>query len=414
MDSISFYFYLFINLTVLFVYYKRDYGVYQFPFLIACVSLTFVAPQVINLLEYHYVNNSLTIIMFLMCVCNLALFWGFEFGKRYGAQKNYEIEFKGGKYYTFILWIFFLVGVAASLMNRGAYQGGFVSGTFVIISFFAGFINYALLLILIGLKKDLISGKKYWFLIAIIIAVTIDKIVQSGRRAETINLVLTLSYFVMDRDERIYRYLKPIIPLFFFFGMIIGSQIGKYRENSYAGKMTFSENIKSLNFSFDLKRTKMVKGEIYNAFEGINNITLFSAYDYGAFNWNGIVHTYVPTALTGRTFKENLMVNGKGDALKKYLTRSGSTMTGYYDAFASFGVFGFIKFLVIGFFMGVFGNRRNHSQFSLFLYFPLLTPGLHLLTHSSNYFFCELFFIGVAIYPIFRPNLIKTWNFLEH
>lgn len=408
MTEILIYIYIAINLYITYTYFKFDYGVFQFPFLIACVSLTFVTPQVWNLYEFGYKNESITIIMISLCLCNLALFTGFEWGTKNGSKKNCEIEFKGGRYYTMILWIFFIVGTIATLMNRGVYKGGFVSGTFVIVSFFASFINYSLLLILVGKKEKLIPGKIYWILFAIIIVLLLDKIIQSGRRADTINLVLTLSYFFMNKDERIYRYLKPIVPCFFFVGMIVGGQIHKYRENSYAGNMTFKENLSSLNFSSRDKDKILEKGEIYNAFEGINNVALYSTYDYGINNWNGIVHTYVPTALVGREVKNSLIIESHADDLTNYLTRSGSTMTGYYDAFASFGIFGFIKFLIIGLIMGFLWSRIQYSQLSLLLYFPLLTPGLHLLTHSSNYFFSQLFFIGVIIYPLLRSNLEKT------
>ena len=407
MSELLLYTYIVINIVVLIMYYRRDYGVFQFPFLIACVSLTFVTPQLWNLLEFHYENMDLNLIMTSFCLCNIALFVGFAMGLKKGDNKDYIIEFKGGKYYTILLWVFFVVGVVATLMNRGVYKGGFISGVFVIVSFFASFINYALLMMLVGIKKNILTNKIYYILIAIIIILMIDKIVQSGRRAETINLVLTLSYFIMDKDERIYRYLRPIIPCFFFVGMIIGGEIQQYRDNSYSGDMTFSQNINSLDFSLNDESQTMVTGEVYNAVEGMHNVALYSKYDYGIFNWNGIVHTYVPTAIVGRDFKNSITFKSDTDNLKEYLTRSGSTMTGYYDAFASFGILGFIKFMIIGYIMGLLWSRRAKSQFSLLIYFPLLTPGLHLLTHSSNYFFSALFFIGVAIYPLLRPNLVR-------
>lgn len=129
-------------------------------------------------------------------------------------------------------------------------------------------------------------------------------------------------------------------------------------------------------------------------------VDFYGCYDYGAFNWNGIVKDFVPTALVSRDLKKSMMIENESNDLVSHLTKSGSTMTGYFDSFRSFGLFGFIKFLVIGFIMGFLWKRREASDISLLTYFMLLTPGLHLLTHSSNYFVSNYVFLLIFIYPV--------------
>lgn len=357
-------------------------------------------PQLQNLLETNYFDGEKFIVPLInLCLCNLFLAIGFNASNNRTLHKYTVVKFTNSKWFRIVISIFFIIGAIATLMNRGVYKGGFVSGTFVIIQFFASFATVALLLILIGYKNGILRGHLFVFIAIIIVVLTIDKIIASGRRGATINLVLMVLYFFLNRDKRIYKYLKYCVPGFFFAGMFFGSQIQAYRDNAYAGEKSFIENIQSLDYSKS-KKTVLNKGEIYNAFEGMQMVDFYGCYDYGAFNWNGIVKDFVPTALVSRDLKKSMMIENESNDLVSHLTKSGSTMTGYFDSFRSFGLFGFIKFLVIGFIMGFLWKRREASDISLLTYFMLLTPGLHLLTHSSNYFVSNYVFLLIFIYPV--------------
>lgn len=411
MTEILIFIYISINLYVAYTYFKLDFGVFQFPFLIACVSLTFVTPQLVNLLKSGYfIQDGIDeVILLNLCLCNIALTIGFNTQSNKKNIVEYSIiRLDNRKLLERTIYVFFLVGSIATLMNRGVYKGGFVSGTFVIISFFTSFGTIALLLILIAHQRGILKGKIFVILSVIIIVLTLDKIIASGRRAATINLVLMILYFFLNRKSSIYTYLKICVPAFFVIGMILGSQIGKYRETAYQGNKTFIENISSLDFSSsEIDARVLQKGEIYNAFEGMRMIYLKNIYDYGAYNWNGIVKDYIPTALFSKEFKNSLMIKEESQDLVNYLTRSGSTMTGYFDSFLSFGILGFIKFWIMGTIMGFLWRRRNQSDLSILLYFSLLTPGLHVLTHSSNYFVSEYVFEIIFIYPMLKLQSSK-------
>lgn len=409
MDTILLYLYIIVNTLICIYYWKKEMGIFQFPFLIGIVSLTFVTPQLINLYENNYfcIENRCWS-LFYFSLCNLMLWLGFTLGIRKGEKMESIVYFKNGKGLKIFIWIFAIIGITATIMNRGVYQGGFISGTFVIVSFFASYSAVALLLILIGFNRSLISGKIFILLAVIIIILTIDKILASGRRAATIELVLTILYFFLDYKQNLYKWLKFLVPLFFFAGLIFGSLIGKYRENAYSGTMSLSQNISSLEYDKVDDIQKINEGEIYNAFTGMDNVNTNGYYDYGANNWNGIIRDFVPTALVSKQFKKSLMIENDGQKMVAYLTRSGSTMTGYYDSYFSFGLLGFIKFLIIGFVMGILWANRNTSDIALLFYFTLLTPGLHLLTHSSNYFVSQLVFQIIFVYIALRIICNKT------
>lgn len=403
--------YIGVNLIILAYYFRKEIGVFQFPFLIACVSLTFVTPQLLNLLENGYFQSfdSSAYLIFLSA-CNISLAIGYNRGYSGRNKSKIHISFIKNNGFKRLIYGFFIIGVAATLMNRGVYKGGFVSGTFVIISFFASFGTIALLLILIGFKRKLISSRFFFVLAFIVVMLIIDKITASGRRAATVNLALMILYFYLDRDKRIYQYLRYVVPAFFIIGMLLGSQIGKYRENAYAGQKSFWENIQSLDLTQNSQSRTLEKGELYNAFEGMQAVSLYNSYDYGAYNWNGIVKNYVPTALVSQDFKQNLMFKNESNNLVAYLTQSGSTMTGYFDSYLSFGIFGFVKFFLIGWLMGLLWQRKDDSDICILLYFALITPGLHLLTHSSNYFVSQLFFLWVFVYPFLKMQTTKVYH----
>ena len=92
-------------------------------------------------------------------------------------------------------------------------------------------------------------------------------------------------------------------------------------------------------------------------------------YDYGMVHWNKLIFNYVPAQIVGRGFKNALMLPLKdvtGIVRKKYgyIPFTGSTYTGYCDAFGSFGWFGFLKFILIGYIMGVLYRHANQGGVS--------------------------------------------------
>ena len=408
MAELLVYTYIIINIFISIYYFRKELGVFQFPFLIACVSLTFVSPQLINLLRNGYFQNfDSSVYLLSYNLCNIALAFGFNWGNSSRNDRDYAISFDDGRGFKILVCVFFAIGIVALIMNRGVYKGGFISGTFVIVNFFSSYATVALLLILISRKYGKLQDEIFLFFVLIVILLTVDKIIASGRRASTISLVLMLLYFYLEKNFKIYYKLRLLIPLFFFLGMILNSQIGKYRETAYMSEKSFFNNISSLTFNQNVYVQSMMKGEIYNSFEGMKLVSYYSSFDYGAYNWNGIIKNYVPTALVNPSIKKSLLIKNSSDFIVAYLTRSGSTMTGYFDAYLSFGILGFLKFFFVGWTMGLFWRRRDFSDISLLLYFSLLTPGLHLLTHSSNYLFSNLFFLFVFVLPFLRIQSIR-------
>lgn len=114
------------------------------------------------------------------------------------------------------------------------------------------------------------------------------------------------------------------------------------------------------------------------------------AYDFGVSHWNEFVFNYVPAQWVGRTLKQCLMIECispymAGRQVFSFTGTSGATDTGYMDAFASFGYFGFIKFWFIGLMMGTLFKKAMMGFFlPQLLYAFSLTAAMHSVTHTTN------------------------------
>ena len=392
------------------IFFKREYGVFQFPFLLVCVNLTFVLPQIIaQLSSIQYTPGFLSTTLITMIICNVCGCLGFYIGEKSKVQR-YHIMY--GRDVSILVIFFLLVGGVAYYLNRGIYRGGFVEGEYVIINFFTSYVLYSLVLAFIGKKNRVISPFVFRFVLIAVSLIYLDRIILIGRRSDTVRIVLILTYFVtfFSKTKKTYKLIRFIIPLFFLVGLFANTQIRQYRLNAYAD-VSFRENIKSLDFSGARKHiSNYTEGEVFLCAEGINYCADIKGYNYGAFDWNRIVHDFVPSVIVGRSTKEALMIETKTEKYEALLTATGATLTGYYDSFASFGFLGGIKFLLIGLLMGYLWKTKAQSDSSLMMYFCLLVNSLNIITHNTSFFISGLIFILVFVltfvYPIRRKILV--------
>lgn len=378
-------------------------GVFRFPFIIACVNLTFIYPQLTAIAAH--VNNPdvyLTTSALHMCLCTVAVWAGFAISASGDVRNQFIRRFNTQKIIPVAI-LFLIIGVSAYLINRGVYKGGKISGPFVIVNFFTAYINYALILIMMALylprKK---SNAK--ILLFIVLVIAIDQFINQARRANALYIAMIIGYFYMLHcSQKKYALYKYIIPGIFLFGMLFNTVIAQYRENAYSGEVSAVENVESLDFGSNKENeSNLTKGEVNNAILAINLCENYNLYDYGASNWNRTINDLVPKFLVGSKQKQQLLLPSAYDQFVSSLTKSGSTMTGYFDSYASFGLLGFIKFFIIALIMGALWKRRAISDITIFLYLALLTPGIHAITHSTNAVFSALIIYAFFVFPILK------------
>ena len=388
-----------INILVAVKFYTIKDGVFQYPFLFSCVNIAFVLPQMSSIIS----SGSCTVyeIAFSLCVyisCTVGLVMGYLLGQNSRIKlHNHHPNIN----FSFSLVLMFAVGAVASILNRGAYKGGFVSGTYVVINFFTSFLTYSLISFFILHHKSPKYKRLALFFIFIGVLIVIDEILSSGRRAESIFLFLVCSRFLFLNSITKYSKYKWVVPAFFIVGTMANTQISQYRNNAYDESVSFMQNVQSLDFKTSSKDIGTNShGEIYNSFKGIIFCLDNNAYDYGLYNWNGAIRDFLPKSIIGE-WKNKLLYRTKSSSLTSRLTASGSTMTGYYDAFSSFSIFAFVKFLLVGFCMGRVWMKALNNDFYKVLYWGTLVPALHLITHSSCYFFNSIVFFILFVLPFF-------------
>lgn len=398
-----------INIIVLLKSIRQSMGIMKFSTLAALVNLSFILPQLIAIYTSNpHSDTYMTLALSFMCSCSLAVPLGFYIGTIGNKKLQPHTSFQINKLPK-VITLFIFIGLIAYILNRGEYKGGKPSGIFVIINFFSGFLNYALILTLIGFY----AKRKNFFTLSLIIltVIAIDQFILQARRASLIYFTLIIAYFYLSNAttsrSRIISYLIPIL---FFAGMVFNTVIGQYRLNAYGGQTNAIENLESLNFSESGRKiAEYSNGEVNRGIICINYVYANGTYDYGASNWNGIVSSLLPKSLFGSDFKKSWFIDSQNQKLVTLLTLEGSTLTGYYDSFASFGFFGFVKFLLISYIMGALWKRRSTSQISLFLYLALLTPALHLITHSSDNFINSLIIYSLFAYPFIKAISIRAY-----
>ena len=398
-----------INIIMIAYGFQSRMGVFKFPCLIGCVNLAFSFPQLYSIYNVHRNADAyMSLALFFMCICSVALWAGFYLGERQTKPAKYIVRFNPEALIKLIV-VLFIVGVIAYLTNRGVQKGGRASGTYVIVRFFQEFANYALFLILIIYNRQIKYTKFLTLLLIGELILCMDFLFMAARRGNTIIVALAFLYFYLNRlSPTKYQSRRWIVPIFFFVGMILSTNIADFRSNAYKGTMSATENFESLDYSNTTSKIfNNPYGEINNAILGINYAYANDSYDYGAADWNGLVFGFVPKAIFGGQTKEALYLPAPNQDIISNLCAQGSTMTGYFDSFGSFGIFGFVKFLIIGLIMGYIWNRRHSSDLSLFLYLLLLTPGLHLITHTPSYFFYNLVLFALFIYPFLKACRIK-------
>lgn len=389
---------------------KSVMGVFRLPFIIACVNLTFIYPQLSAIYEYHaHPDGYMSLSLIHMCLSTIAIWCGFQIGCSHHSSISTIRHFKPDRIISIAI-LFLVIGVIAYFMNRGVYKGGKISGTYVIISFFNTYINYALVLIMIALYTPNQHIKKIAkVLLVIVILISIDKFTQQARRGSALYIALIIGYFYMLHVPLAkYKTIRFIVPGIFLFGMLFNTVIAQYRENAYSGEVSAVENVESLDFNSSSVLKSSASGEVNNAILGINAAAALGKYDLGANSWNAVVAAMVPKALVGERQKEAMILPSPNASLVEHLTSNGSTMTGYYDSFVSFGVFGFLKFLIIAWFMGTLWKKRLDDDISIFLYVALLTPGILMVTHSTNSIISTLIIYAIFVLPILRHISAKT------
>lgn len=378
--------------------------IYEYPFLAGAVVLGWVMPQLVGLADDPFLPPGAlekTLIMTGLCtaMCWLGSIWSLRPAVLLGGRLDQRRLALASLFLSlFGAFFFYKISTLPEEVTRATSW----SGIAVAYDFFSRVLSYGFvlaLLIYLGTRSRLalavlaFDGLFYFHRIAI-----------AGRRWSMVEFAIAIGF-------ALWLYRRTIPPRLLILAGLVGATlvingIGQYRaltldrEGPRWGdvlEIDLVGNFEDIleNGSYEMRNTIFV----------IEGVARRSAYDFGAFNWNKMIFNFVPAQIVGREFKQALMIDvgSENPAYDEfsYIPHTGTTLTGFSDAFASFYYFGCVKFLVIAVILRklLLGAYAGSIASQLF-YVMLMGPALLSITHHTQWFFSCWLHVAIFVLPV--------------
>jgi len=396
----------------------RPERIYQYPFFMGGIFVSFLLPQAIAL-----VNNpgpvsqqALERVLLMSCLCAAMCWLGYQLPSNRSFIKKLDISVDSTKLFHGGI-VFVLGGYASayliSRLPQAVQEVSTWSGIITIYAFFRNLIYPGFTIVLLSTLQRPNLAKI--LLTTCAAALPLQLIIFYGRRAPTATFILTLGlslYFFR-------RYVPPrwVALTILVFALLAIPLAGAYRNIAKTGdwnqiqELRPRENLKNL-----VEKGKIL--ELRNAAMMMEAAVQTRQYAYGTDYWNTLVFRFVPAQLIGHNFKDSLQIKlskSKYDlkTLYNYKIPNGSTPTGIGDAFVQFDYFGCLFFFIIAYLfksLWISAIYRN-SIVSQIFYVSLVAPALLSVTHGTVRFFPDLLFrlifIGAVIIYSQNKSLIN-------
>lgn len=380
--------------------------IYQYPFFMGSMFLSFILPQAIALIHNPGAASLEAVerVFLFSSMCAAACWIGYEVKPNRNWLANLNITIDERK--------LFIGGIALMaqgyffnfLLSRTAIQtaaNGNWTGPATIYLFLGQVINIAFAIFLLQLLKHpniinitcaAISG---WPLL---------QSVLGGRRQPTMTLVIIIGLSLWMTRRIVPPRWSVIIALLFM--TILIPLFGEVRSGFW--DLVFSGNWQEVSAIAQKAFNQLLQGElleIRNAALLMDVVERTGLYGFGSGYWDSIIFQYVPGQIVGFEFKESLQVN-LFDKYVEYLSSfygytipNGYTITGVGDSFIEFSYFGCLTFGLIAY---LFKNLwissvYQKSTFSRILYMGLVSPAMVGLTHGIGRFLQEAIFQAIFI-----------------
>lgn len=384
-----------LNVWLLFRYYKRPMGVFEPPFLMACISLTVLLPQFTSIYFVDFYPNSLIPLLgYTMISGNLFFTIGYErsIAKYENRRSESIIELR---YDNISIGVFLFIATAFACYSLKLYD--MPNADMVAAANFKGMAFLAVALSLIAYKRT--NKKKYliWFAIASIPVINFIFFIK-GSRGDSLVLFLNILFFLSLYDKWRGK-AKKLAFIFLLLGSVLSASITMVRQNIHGDEYEGNTNVWE-NYKESFVQNEFMHGmDLGNAALLIDYSYENSSYRFGLSFWNNFVYNYVPKRFFGEDFKRSLMLEDDYEDEVEAITCGVTTTTCYSDAFHSFSIFGFVLFFIVGYGLGYVMTRIFISDFYLFLYFQIIGFIPVTFTHSMQYLFARFEYIFIFILP---------------
>lgn len=417
--------FLFINMLIIVVHLIKKGDYLKLPFWIAVINCGWFAPMAIGsyFVEFRFPEGSYSICLFFASVCTLSLWHGFNLAMKQKISERCWLQKKFnrkrltvcaagmmffGLYFYYMLW-----QLPEELLSMSQWSGITVRYLFFSDAFKIGMI--CLLLIAFSRKP---VNKKLLLLALPGLLIMLEAIIMRGRRSVGAEFLLFSIYILWFTRRLVLPRTVVLVPL--LIGVLLVSNTGQYRSIMKQQQVSFSSKIQEvIDFDYMGTMDRIIDRPSYefeNYIYGVSIAIDKFSYDYGLIHWNNFVFNYIPAQIVGRDLKMSLMVDlddpfemAKRRYGHEFMT--GSTVTGYFDAFLSFSFLGFMKFWLIGWIAGRLYRYANEGSFrAQLLYILLIVPAMQSISHTTNDFLIRgwvyFFIMG---YPLLMLATVKTY-----
>lgn len=400
MNGLSLALYGLVNGAMVLCYLIQRNRIFEFPFWAGMIALGWFFPMAIGgLSSEQFPEGAYFSGMFFASICTLAMWGGYEMAvlKKERKRSLLDMQFDLSRLYwagavLCLAGFFFewkLSTLPEEMLKATQWSGAAVKYHFLASVFKFGFIS----LWLLYLSQNRKSDPRLLVLLIPCLLLLLEAAVIRGRRAEMMNLaayLLICPWFVRRRSLPRWMLVGGLL-----LGLLLINSIGLYRGIMREKDVPLGERIK---IAMQADYAEESKDKIQSSGREFENYIFYryiyakqGNFDFGLKHWNGLIFNYVPAQLVGRTIKNALMIPFNDNTLmiahREYghSFGVGTTLTGYTDAFASFGWLGFIKFYIIGWIMGMLYRRAMTGYFlGQLLYVYALGSAMRGVTHGTH------------------------------
>ncbi|WP_245581888.1 hypothetical protein [Phyllobacterium phragmitis] len=390
----------------------RPEKMYQFPFLAAVMTLGFIIPQLPSLASDPFLPSGAyvkTMLMAILCLVMLRFGWSqtarpFTFLNQTFSQRRLLIAAAFlsivGAYFYFLL----------SRLPGEISIGVQMTGTPVVYLFFARLMTYGLAIALLCFtRRPTLTGA---LIIGFDLIFYFDRIIVTGKRAEALELVMMILLAVWFHR----RWIVPRSVM--IAGILIGSffmtSMSDYRQITRANSGPVWDYVLEIDVVGNFEETLKEGGlEMRNAVQRIDEIDRRLEFDYGKFHWNKLVFTFVPAQLVGTSFKDALRLNTPKPE-RNYQPLTGTTETGFVDAFSSFWYFGAVKFFLLSYLVcRIWKSAMAGGATAQLVYMMSIVPAMHAISHQTDWvvqvwIHMALFLVPILAFARFRGMALPS------
>lgn len=380
--------------------------VYQYPFFMGSIFVSFILPQAIALINHPapVSQQALERVLLMACLCAAMCWLGYQLPPNDSWLNKLDVSVNNKKLFRGGI-IFVLIGYISAFLifqlPEADIKNTTWTGLVTIYTFFVGLVYPGFTIILLSTLKR--PNIEKIILLAFASALPIQTIILYGRREPTATFILTIGL-------SLYYFRQYVPPRWLVIAMIAIALLVIPLTSNYRSIATTGNWGQILDLQpVDNLHSFIEKGQILelrNAALLMDASVKTGQYGYGTDYWNTLVFRFVPAQIVGHDLKNYLNIHPHYYQLKSlynYSIPNGSTPTGIADSFIQFDYFGCLFFASLGFFLKniwVSAVSRK-SIFSQILYISLISPAMISVTHGTVGFPPDLLF-----YCIFLGALI--------